>query len=458
MKFSIKKIIICAGISLCSTIGIFSQTTYSGYFLENYDYRFQMNPAFGNEKGFVSFPAIGNLNINMHGNLHVKDVVYTLNGKTVLFTNPGISESEAMKKFSAKNRLGTNEKIDILSVGFKGIGGYNTISIGGVASVDASVPGSFFSLAKEGVTNDTYEIENMFANANAYAQIALNHSRDIRQVPGLRVGATIKALVGVGNFDFQFNDAKLMLGENEWIARTNAEVYASVGGFRYNMDHSDQTGKDYVSGGEIDKFKPQGFGLGLDLGAQYKWNDFQFSIAALDLGFMNWGKTQKASTDGTQIVNTNSFIFSADKENEHYFDKEWDRLTDDIAKLYQMSDVEEISSRTRALSTTLNFGVEYELPVYRRLHFGLLNSSKINGKYSWTQFRLSANICLVNFISADVNVVAGTYGIGFGWLFNLHTTGFNLFVGMDQTIGKLSKEGVPLNSNAALNLGINFPF
>ena len=170
---------------------------------------------------------------------------------------------------------------------------------------------------------------------------------------------------------------------------------------------------------------------------------------------MNWGKTQKASTDGTQIVNTNSFIFSADKENEHYFDKEWDRLTDDIAKLYQMSDVEEISSRTRALSTTLNFGVEYELPVYRRLHFGLLNSSKINGKYSWTQFRLSANICPVNFISADVNVVAGTYGIGFGWLFNLHTTGFNLFVGMDQTIGKLSKEGVPLNSNAALNLGIN---
>ena len=102
----------------------------------------------------------------------------------------------------------------------------------------------------------------------------------------------------------------------------------------------------------------------LIFGAQYKWNDFQFSIAALDLGFMNWGKTQKASTDGTQIVNTNSFIFSADKENEHYFDKEWDRLTDDIAKLYQMSDVEEISSRTRALSTTLNFGVEYELLRY----------------------------------------------------------------------------------------------
>ena len=52
----------------------------------------------------------------------------------------------------------------------------------------------------------------------------------------------------------------------------------------------------------------------------------------------------------------------------------------------------------------------------------------------------------------------GTYGVGFGWLLNLHTTGFNFFVGMDHTMGKLSKQFVPLNSNADLNIGINFPF
>ena len=29
---------------------------------------------------------------------------------------------------------------------------------------------------------------------------------------------------------------------------------------------------------------------------------------------------------------------------------------------------------------------------------------------------------------------------------------------MDHTLGKLAKPGVPLNSNASFNVGLNFPF
>lgn len=457
MKSYIKKLMICAGLATCAA-GASAQSTYSGYFLDNYDYRFQMNPAFGNNNGFVSFPALGNLNIHMRGNLHLNDVLYSLNGKTVLFTNPGISEKEALSKFSDKNRFGTNEKIDIMTVGFKGLGGYNTVSLSAVVNAEVSVPGSFFSLAKEGITNKTYDIENMFGNANAYAQLALNHSRDIKQVPGLRVGATLKVLIGAGDIDFKFNEAKLRLGEDKWIAQTNADIYASIGGFRYDMDRSKQTGKDYVSGGNLDDYKPQGFGLGLDLGAEYKWNDFNFSAAVLDLGFINWGKTQWASTNGTREIDTDAYIFNADDNADNSFDNEFDRLKDNLALLYQLDNNGEISSRTKALAATVNLGVQYELPVYRKLHFGLLNSTRINGKYTWTQFRLSANVAPVKFFSADVNVMAGTYGVGFGWLLNIHPKGFNLFLGMDQTIGKLAKQGVPLNSNASFNFGINFPF
>ncbi|MDE6076869.1 MAG: hypothetical protein K2G29_03980, partial [Muribaculaceae bacterium] len=190
MKSSIKKLILSAGILSCA-FGASAQMTYSGYFLDNYTYRFQMNPAFGNSRGFVSFPGLGDLNLGTQGNLNVSDIVYPLNGKTVLFTNPGISEKEAMSKFSNRNRLGVNVKEDILSVGFKGFGGYNTISISAVANAAVSVPKSFFSLAKEGVTNKTYSIKDMFGYGEGYAQIALNHSRDIKQVPGLRVGATL---------------------------------------------------------------------------------------------------------------------------------------------------------------------------------------------------------------------------------------------------------------------------
>ena len=457
MKSSIKKLILSAGILSCA-FGASAQMTYSGYFLDNYTYRFQMNPAFGNSRGFVSFPGLGDLNLGTQGNLNVSDIVYPLNGKTVLFTNPGISEKEAMSKFSNRNRLGVNVKEDILSVGFKGFGGYNTISISAVANAAVSVPKSFFSLAKEGVTNKTYSIKDMFGYGEGYAQIALNHSRDIKQVPGLRVGATLKAYLGAGNVDFKFNDAYLQLGENEWIAQTNADIYASVTGLKFKMDRNDKSGAEYVSGADVDNFGLNGFGMGLDLGAEYKWNDFRFSAAVLDFGFMSWGKTQWASTNGNKTVSTDAYIFNANSDASNSFDNEWDRFSGDLAKLYELEDMGELSSRTRMMAATLNFGADYEFPYYRKLHFGLLNSTRINGCYSWTQFRLSADVNPVKCFSAGINGAVGTFGAAFGWIINLHVPGFNLFAGMDHTVGKLSKEYIPLNSNNSFNLGINFPF
>ena len=64
----------------------------------------------------------------------------------------------------------------------------------------------------------------------------------------------------------------------------------------------------------------------------------------------------------------------------------------------------------------------------------------------------------VKCLSASVNYGIGTFGSSFGWVANLSLTGFNLFIGMDHTVGKLAKQGVPLNSDAQFSLGINFPF
>lgn len=88
----------------------------------------------------------------------------------------------------------------------------------------------------------------------------------------------------------------------------------------------------------------------------------------------------------------------------------------------------------------------------------MLNSTRIEGHYSWTQFRLSANVESVRCFSAGANIAVGTFGCSFGWVTSVKVTGFNMFLGMDHTLGKLAKQGLPLSSNAAVNLGINFPF
>lgn len=115
-------------------------------------------------------------------------------------------------------------------------------------------------------------------------------------------------------------------------------------------------------------------------------------------------------------------------------------------------------SRTTSLAATLNVGVEYQFPLYRRLSFGLLSNTRFMDKSTDTEMRVSADLRPVDIISASANIVAGTYRVGLGWIFNLNLKkGFNLFVGMYSTPGKLSKQFAPLNSNMSFYFGIDFP-
>ncbi len=458
MKHILRKLAICGFVAVAT--GLSAQNTNSGYFLEGYTYRYQMNPAFANERNFVSMPGLGDVNVALRGNLHLSSVLYNVDGRTCLFTNPSVSASEVMNSLHDKNRIGSDVKLNVISAGFKAFGGYNTVSINARAGVNVNVPKAFFSLAKEGISNRTYDIRNLSARGIGYGELAFGHSRDISQVPGLRVGASVKFLIGVANVDAYFNEAKLTLGENGWEGLTNADIYANVGSLQYEHDVND-AGKEYVSGVTMDgdgSIGPNGFGMAFDLGATYSWRDFNFSAAVLDLGWISFSDTKYASTNGTRYVNTDAYTFNADDDAPNSFDNEWKRLRDNFNELYQLSDNGNIGGRSTALAATLNLGVEYTLPYYRKLHFGFLSSTRIAGRYSWSEARFSANVAPVNCFSADANVAFSSFGTSFGWLLNFHHTGFNFFLGMNHTLGKVSKQWVPLSSNASLNMGINFPF
>ena len=121
MKTIIKSTIVAA--ALFVSFAASAQTTRSGYFVDDYTYRFQLNPALGNSKNFVSMPVLGNLNVGMNGNLHVTDILYNIDGRTTTFMNPGVDASKFLNGLSDVNRLRVNTKIDILSAGFKAFRG-----------------------------------------------------------------------------------------------------------------------------------------------------------------------------------------------------------------------------------------------------------------------------------------------------------------------------------------------
>lgn len=444
-------------LSVLAAVPAFAQNTRSGYFLDDYTYRYEMNPAFANSRGFVAMPGLANINVGVNGTLGLNSVLYNVDGRTTTFLNPGISTAEALKNIKDVNRIGFDTKINILSFGFKAFGGYNTISLNARAGLGIKLPGDVFSLLKEGISNKTYHIANLDANANAFAELSFGHSRQITSE--WRVGANFKFLIGGAHADVNLRKADLTLGTDSWTITTDGEANVNLKGFTYKTELSKNTGNYYVNGADVDGSGVGGFGIAFDLGAVYTPEvlpDWEFSAAFLDLGFISWSNNMLATTNGEKTFNTDKYTFNVDDNATNSFDNEWDKIKDDLSTLYELENAGDTGSKTKGIGATMNLGAKYTLPVYHQVNFGLLNTTRIQGKFSWTDFRLSANYVPCKIFDCGVNASAGTFGMGFGWIANLHCPGFNLFVGMDRTLGKLAKQGIPLNSNGSFNLGMTF--
>lgn len=163
MKSIYNKIFVTACmLAVCGTT--MAQQLNSAYYTEDYKYRHEMNPAYGNEQNYVAIPALGNINVGLHGNFGYQDVImpnpmYGVDGndkKMTTFMNPYISASDALDGFnSGNNRIVGDVSLTLLSAGFKAFGGYNTISLSSKTSFGTSMPYELFAFAKN-TGNQTY--------------------------------------------------------------------------------------------------------------------------------------------------------------------------------------------------------------------------------------------------------------------------------------------------------------
>lgn len=441
----------CVAVAAASTVSAGAQNR-SAYFLDNYAYRYQMNPAMGRDgKLDISMPALGNLNVGLASNFGLNTFLYNVDGKTVTFMHPDVEASEVMSKIPNHTRLGFDLREGIISVGFKALGGYNHVSINAVANAQVRMPKGLFAFAKEGITNKTYEIGRMDIHADAYAEIALNHSHDMSKIlPGLTVGASLKFLIGIANVDINMNKADLNLGTDAWVVNTDGEAQVSLGnGFGWKTNSDGQV--DDIDMGSFSA--PNGYGMAIDLGATYEWRDFTFGLAFNDIGFISWNNTQKAGTNGEHTFDTNDYVIDPGD-----FDNSLDAMTDDMKDIYDIRPSEEGAyTRTRAIEATMNASVMYTLPMYKRVTFGLLNTTRMAHRFAWTDFRLSANYQPVNWFGLAINYGLGTFGSSFGWMINFAPKGFNLYLGMDRVPSKMTAQGVPYNANMQFSFGLNFP-
>lgn len=457
-----------AALVATSTLTAAAQNTSSAYFTNDYKFRHTMNPAYGNEQNYVSIPAMGNVNLSLHGNFGVKDVVMDnpqypahSSDRLTTFMNPYISVGDALSGFSSgDNKLMQDLNLSILSAGFKAFGGYNTIELNVHEFMGVSLPYELFEFAKN-TGNKTYNIGDINASAQAYAELAFGHSRQINEQ--LRVGAKLKFLFGAGRADATFKDMKADLSApDKWTLQGKAEANVSLKGFKYKTETKEynQEGRgsyEQVNDIDIDGAGLGGFGMAVDLGAIYKLNDdWTFSASLTDLGFISWSNnvTAESSGESFEFDGFHDVAVSKDYGGEELDDKA-DKIGDQFMDFAHLSDKGDKGGRTTGIGATLNLGAEYTLPVYRQIKFGALSTTHIRGKYTWTEGRLSANYEPLGWIDGGLSLAANNFGVGMGWVVNIHPKGYNFFVAMDHLLGSFSKNGIPLKKNASVALGMS---
>ena len=474
MKRFGKYILAATMASVCGSV--MAQGLNSGYFTGDYKFRHNLNPAFGNEQNYISMPALGNLNVRTQGNFGLGDVLFdnprygidSDKNKTT-FMNPYISTEEALKGFNTgNNRINADVDITLLSAGFKGFGGYNTISVDARTNVGVSLPYSLFEFAKN-TGNKTYVIDDLNVHAQSFVQLAFGHSRNIGDK--LRIGAKAKLLFGAARGDVRISELRADLsGQDKWTMSGKAVANVSMKGFAFKQEEKEykEDGKgtyQRVNDVDVDGAGIGGFGMAFDLGATCKISDdWTVSAALLDLGFINW-KNNEQAVNKTGTFEFDGFHDIAVKKNDkdgnkkdNSFSSQGDRYSDQLANFANLTYDGDQGSRTAGIGATLNVGCEYTFPLYRKLHFGFLSSTRFNGKYSWTEGRLSANVAPLKWVDGGVSFAVNSFTTSCGWVLNIHPKGMNVFVGMDHILGKTSKEYIPLSSNASVNLGFNIAF
>ena len=464
--------LISAAVLVGSCLTASAQALHSGYFLEGYTFRHQLNPAFSAERNYISIPALGNINIGTQGNVGLGTFLYPQNDQLVTFMHSSIDGRDFLDGLKNNNRINANINLTILSAGFKAWGGFNTIDLGLRSNTSMALPKDLFAFMKMGMSSDDthYHMEDLGIQSNNYVELALGHSRQIND--RLNVGGKLKFLFGGANLSMKMTDMDVTLSQDKWMVKANGEMNASLKGLvmptkqESGKDVTDPSQNDLIDWDNIDVDSPGlgGFGMAIDLGASYKiLDDLTVSAAILDLGFISWNNNIKAATsnsawefDGFQNIAVDSELGDDDPNS---LDSQLEALGDDLEDYASFHRQENGTKRTTSLAATLNIGAEYVFPFYDKLRFGFLSSTRINGQYSWSEGRISANVAPIKWFDASVNYGLSSFGSSFGWLLNFHPHGFNFFIGMDHLMGKVSPQFIPVESaNMNVSFGFNVTF
>lgn len=453
-----KKIYLTILILLMASI-MSAQNLRTGYFLDGYTYRYQFNPAFQGERGFVSLPGISRLGFGAETGLGLKDLLYpTSSGTLVTFLHPDLPDNIVMKNLGKSSLADANVDINMLGFGFRTKKSYHTFDISVRGNAALSIPGDVFRFMKVGASdeNAVYDLSSLSFSSDAYAQASYGFSR--RFFDRFNAGIRIKGLLGLESIRTGINDFSLALSEDKWMVNANGKISATELPVKL-MENGEIETEDL-----LDVLKSRNFGFAVDLGVSVDVCRYlTLSASVLDLGAVRWSKVKTMMLENEPWV-YEGFNISADQGTSNDFNSMLDSKLSELESLFRFSEMSS-SAGTAAkhkLAMTIHAGAEITMPFYERISAGLLATHKINGPHTWTEGRFTLNWALLRCFSLAAGYAISNLGESYGAVINFHPQGFSFFLGTDsfRPFTLWTADGrLPINElNTNVVVGINFPF
>ena len=376
--------------TLLSIVFVFSsveaQTVSPVDFMRMDPYQMNANPATDLPYVSVMSLVIGNTAVDVQNTTLRYDNLFDFNaqGRPAL-----VNLRQFANSLKSDNFLGLNVNVDLFTLYRRLNKGMLTFNYDIKAQADVKFNEGLFMLL--GYGNSAFVGENnpvkmnMDVNAVGYQEFAVGYQ--INVTDRLSLGSRVKLLFGVANVSTDVAEAQLYTDPESYALRLreNLALKTALPNVAYVNGVGELKGDGPFSMAEL--FRNPGFGI--DLAAEYRFNDKFSAVAAVhDLGFIHWGKNNitmasKVNDEG-QFYDNGDFLFTGldvDQLQLIISDESYKEKFLDTLKQYFRLEVAPLEKYNTMLNTNLLLRGNYDLDAHNRF------SAQVQGCFLGSGFR-----------------------------------------------------------------------
>lgn len=427
---------ILLGVAVMGLIAAQAQEVSPLDFMRYNPYQMKANPATDLPYESVMSLVIGNIDLDIQNTSIRYDNLFDFDAEGRPAT---INLRQFANSLKEENFLGLNVNVDLFTLYRRLNKGMITINYGVKAQGDAKLNDGLFQLMAYGnsafVGEDNPAMVNMDVNASVYQELAVGYQFNVNDK--LSLGIRPKLLFGFADIETDAFDAKLFTDADSYALRLEERIdmRASMPRVVYVKEGHLMT-NGFFKMAEV--FRNPGFGV--DLAAEYRFNDKFSAVAAVnDLGFIHWGmnniEMKGQINDVGQFYDDGSFLFEGMDidQLQRVISDEWYReeFLDTLQQYFQVG-FNKAEAYNAMLNTNVMLRGNFDINPCNRF------SVQVQGRFLGSGFRPAMTLAYCGSFFNNLNVCA-TYtmmphsydniGLGFSWMIetcNIYLTTNNL--------------------------------